>query len=143
MIFTCYVIDEKRLGPELSSPGAILTQLQRYGADWGTAEASEEQLMAMFGVLDRFAGTRTLLATLARRGSPRHALLASLEPWRMGYFQAGLVRHLHVVLRSRADAIGSAMAMIGDAAELLCYRFTSSVEEASARGGAVAIRHHG
>jgi hypothetical protein len=141
MSFTFLVVDERRIGPEATSPGAIRALIGRHGADWGRAEASEADLVTVFRVLDGFARTKTLLATLATRGSPRHVLLASMEPWRLGWFEAGLVPPLHAVLRGSGPRIARTMAGLGDSAELLSYRFTSTLEEARLRGAAVAILH--
>ena len=141
MTFTFYVVDEKHFGPEVTTAGAIHDLLQRHGADWGSAEAGESELVAMFRILDGVARTRTLLATLALRGSPRHVLLASLEPWRLGYFEAHMVPLVNTVLRVQAARISAAMAERGDTAELLHYRFAATLDEARSRAAAVAIRH--
>jgi hypothetical protein len=141
MTFTFFVIDESRFGPEVRTPGSILAVLDQHGAEWGRVEATDADLAAVTRVLDHISGTGPLIATLSQRGSPRHVLLASMEPWRLGYFEAGLIPSLHRVLAAKTARIVPEMQRISEAAELLCYRLTSAVDEARLRGAAVAIRH--
>jgi hypothetical protein len=92
-------------------------------------------------VLEGFANAPDFLRDLAFAGSPHLLLMEYPGPWRLGYFEASLVPHLHAVINHFADEIDAAVAARGAASEHLFAAFRSALEEASSRGFAVAILH--
>jgi len=145
--FTFYVVNEAALPPAATrgtaaaTPEAVIAAIRERGGRWTQVGLGVDAFAKVFETIERFTGTSNLLPNLAFTGSPQLLLTARPGTWRLGYFEASLVPHLHAVLQHFGSTIDAAMEPLGDDAEAAFAAFRSALAEAAARGFAVAILH--
>ncbi len=122
---------------------AVVSAVRAQGGPWGSVDLDPESYAAAFRALGRQVGQEDLLADLAFAGSPFLVLTGLPGPWRLGYFEARLVRHLQPVLNNRREALEAELAEAGARAEDVGDRFLQALDEAFLRQRAVAIVHGG
>lgn len=142
-----YIIDDA-LFPEKDlswadppDPDAIALRIRSGGAPWGATRTSIEAFADTFEILEPHAKAPDFLRNMAFAGSPRLVLTEVPGPWRMGYFEASLSTALLGVIDEGFDKIAEEMAQKGEGATAVFDAFHLTLQEANARGRAVAILH--
>lgn len=112
-----------------------------HGGAWGRATTTPAELAAVFELLDRRIGSEDFLADMAFVGSPGLVLTGYPGAWRLGWFEASLVSHLEPAIDAMEDEIAADIGAAGPTAGAVLEQFRDALEEARARGFAVAILH--
>lgn len=147
MSFVYYTVDERLLpwgeGAEDESvtPETVIAAVERTGGEFATVAGRSEELAAAFEALDEFAGGEGLLPEMAYSGSPGLVLTGRPGHWRLGYFEASLVEHLHGAFRLQREDVEEALGGLPEAARGLGQAFLEALDDAKSRGLAVAIVH--
>jgi hypothetical protein len=142
-----YVTDESALTEAAmqeaaaQGPQAVAAAIVRHGGPWGEVDVEPEDFAAVFHVLDSAMDMGDFLADLAFAGSPHLVLTGSPGPWRLGYFEASLVRHLQPVLNALDEDIAARIAALPGNAGTVYLRLRQAMDDAFLRNAAVAIIH--
>ena len=149
MTFTLYLVDESLMpsedaeGTPAATPAAIIAAVLERGGRWSTIRTDVDQFADAIQTLDAFAGGRGFLSDLAFAGSPHYLLAGYPGQWRLGYFPASLVHHLHGAFQLQAPEMDEVLHEKPDVIRRACRTLLLALADASERGFALAVAHDG